>query len=42
MKKVFWALFVGIAAAVVKYSTAAGRWHDADEDQAPADDSAGA
>jgi hypothetical protein len=29
-KLVVVALFVGIAAAVVKYSTAAGQWHDAE------------
>ena len=42
MKKLFWAVLVGIAAAVVKYSTAAGQWHDAEENEAPTEDSAGA
>ena len=40
MKKFLkFAFFVGIAAAVVKYSTTAGRWHDA---EASDHDSAGA
>ena len=42
MKKLMWVAFVGIAVAVVKYSTTAGRWHDAVEEQASSDDSAGA
>ena len=40
MKKILWLLFlVGIAVAVVKYSTAAGRWYDAETSDR---DSAGA
>ena len=42
MKKLFWVTFVGIAVAVVKYSTAAGQWHNAEEEEALVEDSAGA
>lgn len=42
MKKLFLVALVGIAAAVVKYSTAAGQWHNAEEEEASVEDSAGA